>query len=123
MGSLDVDSLFTNIPLEETIDICTNTLFKNTEKVGFSKIGLSFTIKSESQNRMSFLGLQIIREDKSFTTSVCCKPTFNGVYTHFDSFLPSTYKFGTVYTLVCRCLRICSRWTKLHNELVSLKHT
>ena len=27
MGSLDVDSLFTNIPLEETIDICTNTRF------------------------------------------------------------------------------------------------
>ena len=24
MGSLDVDSLFTNIPLEETINICTN---------------------------------------------------------------------------------------------------
>ena len=39
MGSLDVDSVFTNIPLEETIDICTNTLFKNMEKVeGLSKI-------------------------------------------------------------------------------------
>ena len=33
MGSLDVDFLFTNIPLEETIDICTNTLSGNTEKV------------------------------------------------------------------------------------------
>ena len=39
MGSLDVDSLFTNIPLEETIDICANTLFENTEIVeGLSKI-------------------------------------------------------------------------------------
>ena len=39
MGSLDVDSLFTNIPLEETIDICTNTLFENMEKIeGLSKI-------------------------------------------------------------------------------------
>ena len=39
MGSLDVDSLFTNIQLEETIDICTNTLFENIEKVeGLSKI-------------------------------------------------------------------------------------
>ena len=28
MGSLDIDSLFTNIPLEETIEICTNNLFK-----------------------------------------------------------------------------------------------
>ena len=25
-GSLDVDSLFTNIPLDETIDICTNAI-------------------------------------------------------------------------------------------------
>ena len=39
MGSLYVDSLFTNILLEETIDICANTLFENKEKVeGLSKI-------------------------------------------------------------------------------------
>ena len=39
MGSLDVDSLFTNIPLEEIINIFTNTLFENTEKAeGLSKI-------------------------------------------------------------------------------------
>ena len=28
MGSLDVGSLFTNIPLEETVKICANTLFE-----------------------------------------------------------------------------------------------
>ena len=39
IGSLDVDSLFTNIPLEETFHIRTNTLFENTERVeGLSKI-------------------------------------------------------------------------------------
>ena len=38
MGSLDVDYLFINIPLEETIDICINALFENSEKVGLSKI-------------------------------------------------------------------------------------
>ena len=38
MGSLDVDSLFTNIPLDETIDICINQLFENTDTVeGFTK--------------------------------------------------------------------------------------
>ena len=31
MGSLDVDSLFTNIPLET--DICANILFENIERV------------------------------------------------------------------------------------------
>ena len=39
MGSLDFDSLFTNVPLKGTIDIWTNTVLKNTEKVeGLSKI-------------------------------------------------------------------------------------
>ena len=33
MESLDIDSLFTNIPLEETIEICTNNLFKNIDIV------------------------------------------------------------------------------------------
>ena len=38
MGSLDVDSLFTNILLEETIEIYTNELFKESETVeGLSK--------------------------------------------------------------------------------------
>ena len=40
---------------------------------------------------------------------------------YFESFLTSTYKFGILYTLTYRCLRICSSWTKLHNELVCTK--
>ena len=61
-----------------------------------------FTIESGKENKMSFLDVQSIREDKPFTTSVYDKSTFSGVYTYFDSFLPSTYKFGTVYTLACK---------------------
>ena len=81
------------------------------------------TIEDEKQNRMSFLHVQIIPEDKPFTTSVNHKPTFRGFYTHFESFLPSTYvlMFGTVYTLAYRCFLICSSLTKLHTELVYLK--
>ena len=38
MGSLDVDSIFTNIPLEETIEICTNEIFKECKTIeGLSK--------------------------------------------------------------------------------------
>ena len=68
---------------------------------------MSFTIESEKQSRMCFLAVQIIREDETFTTSFYRKPTFSGVYTHFDNFLPFPYKFGTVYTLAYKCLRIC----------------
>ena len=39
MASLDVDSLFTNIPLNETIDIVTNKIYENKRKVnGISKL-------------------------------------------------------------------------------------
>ena len=82
---------------------------------------MSFTIESEKQDGISFLEVWIIREDKTFTTCVYQKTSFSGIYAHVDSFLPSTYKFGTVYTLAYRCLRIYSSWTKLHHELVCLK--
>ena len=38
---------------------------------------ISFRIEDEKQNIMPFLDVQIIREDKTFTTSVYCKRTFS----------------------------------------------
>ena len=42
-------------------------------------------------------------------------------YTHFESFLPATYKLGMVYTLAYRCFPICSDWTKINQVLRFLK--
>ena len=69
---------------------------------------------------MSFLDVNIIREKGRFTTSVYLKPTFSGIYTHFESFLPTSNKIGLLHTLFYRCFRICSDWTKFHLELVKL---
>ena len=207
MGSLDIDSLFTNIPFDKTIDICINQLFENTDTVeGFTKselkqllclatkesyfifngllyrqtdgvamgsplgpslanaflsyheknwlnscpqgfkpvfyrryvddifvlfksndhlkyfqeflnschINMSFSMETERQNKFC-------REQGKFSTTIYHKPTFSGVYSNFESFLPSVYKFGMVYTLVYRCFRICSDWKKFHAELTFLK--
>ena len=46
---------------------------------------MSFTIESEKQNRISFLDVKIIREDKAFTTSAYHNTTFSGGYTHFEN--------------------------------------
>ena len=187
IGSLDVDSLFTNIPLEETFEICTNELFKESETIeSLSKtefkellslatkyshftfdrtlykqinsvamgsplgpilanaflvyheknwlehcpaeyrplyyrryvddifvlfnsaehlkrfysylnshhLNISRTIENQKDNRMSFLDVNIICKKDKFTTSVYRKPTFSEIYTHFDSFLPSSNKIG-----------------------------
>ena len=187
MGSLDVDSLFTTTPLEETTEIRTNELFKESEAVeDLSKtefkellslvtkdsrfifngtlykqingvdigsplvlnlanvllvcheknwvehcsveyrplyyrryvddifvlfnsaehlkrfysylnsrhLNISLIVENEKDNRMPFLDINIIREKDKFTTSVIHKPTFSGIYTHFDSFLSSSNKIG-----------------------------
>ena len=61
---------------------------------------MSFNIETEQNNKISFLDVNVIREQGNFVTNVYRKPTFSGVYTHFDSFLPDTYKIGMIYTLI-----------------------
>ena len=60
---------------------------------------MPFTIETDQRNKISFLDVNVIREQGKFTTSVNRKPTFSGVYSHFDSFLPDTYKIGMIYVL------------------------
>ena len=55
VGNLDVDFLFTNFPLEETIDICLNTLFENMEKVGLSKIEFKKLLSLATKENYFFL--------------------------------------------------------------------
>ena len=70
---------------------------------------------------MSFLDVEISRENGKFVTTVYRRRTFSGVYTHLESFLPSTHKFGMLYSLVYRCFTLRSDWTKFNRELVTLK--
>ena len=69
---------------------------------------MSFTLKSAQNNKISLLDVNDIREQVKFTTNIYQKPTFSGVRTHFDSFLPNTYEIGIAYTLFNKCFRICS---------------
>ena len=61
---------------------------------------MSFLFEERENGKMSFLDAEISGENSKFVTTVCCKLAFSGVYTHFESFLLSTYKFGMLYTLV-----------------------
>ena len=82
---------------------------------------MSFSMETEKENKLSFLDVEIIREQGKFTTTIYRKPTFSGVCSNFKRFLPSVYKFGMVYALVYRCFCICSDWTQFHTELTFLK--
>ena len=56
---------------------------------------------------MSILDVEISRENGKFVKTVYHKPNFSGVYIHFESFLPSTHKFGMLYLLVDRYFTLC----------------
>ena len=89
--------------------------------LNFCHINVSFSMKTEKENKLYFLDVEVIREEGKFKTTIYRKPTFSGVYSNFESFLPSVCKFGMVYTLLHRCFWICSNWTQFHTELMFLK--
>ena len=51
---------------------------------------MKFSFEEEKNGKLSFLDVEVSREGNKFATTVYYKPTFSGVYTHFDSFLPTT---------------------------------
>ena len=214
LASFDIKSLFTNIPLKETIDICINNIFRNTEKVhNFNKsqlhkfltlaatecyfifnedvykqtdgvamgnplgptlanaflshyevkwlnecphefkplfyrryvddtflifraphhaqlfleylntkhTNIQFTAEMENEGKLSFLDVNIKKENTGFTTSVYRKPTTTGLTTKFTSFIPIEFKRNLVSTLAIRAYNICSNYFHLHEELNFIK--
>ena len=63
----------------------------------------------------------LVFNNNQLITSVFRKATFSGVFTNFKSFMPVTYKFSLVHTLLHRSFSICSSYEKFHEEIVLLK--
>ena len=70
-------------------------LFKNFMNICHPKA--KFTFEKEQNKCFNFLDVKVIRENNVFATSVYCKPSFSGVYMHFDSYMPLNYKFSFYY--------------------------
>ena len=63
---------------------------------------IQFTYETESNNRLSFLDVLIIRNGQGIETCVYRKPTNTDIYIHWDSFVPIQWKRSTVKTSVYR---------------------
>ena len=63
---------------------------------------IKFTSEIEENGSLSLLDIKISRENNKFVTSVYRKPTFTGVFTNFQSFVPDIYKRGLIETLLHR---------------------
>ena len=71
---------------------------------------IKFTVEREENNSLSFLDIKIFRDNGKFQTSVYRRPTFSGVLTNFEIFLPISYKYNLVSTLLHRGFMICSSY-------------
>ena len=82
---------------------------------------LNSPIKKEKDTKISFLDISISRNNNALGTSIFRKPTFSGVYTNFNSFLPTEYKRSLLHTLLYRTYNICSSYLQIHEEINHLK--
>ena len=57
---------------------------------------ISTCMETERENKFSFLDVEVICEQSKLATTIYRKPIFSGVYSNFESFAPSVYKFGMV---------------------------
>ena len=84
---------------------------------------IKFTSEKVINSKLSFLDIDKTRQsqDKNqFITSVYCKPTFSGVFSHFGSFTSRGYKFNLALTLIFCCYSICCSIELFHNEIMQL---
>ena len=60
---------------------------------------MSFSFEEEVNGKSSFLDVEVSRQQGKFVITIYRKPTCSGLYTHFDSLLPTDYKVGMIYSL------------------------
>ena len=61
---------------------------------------IKFTCELEQEGHLSFLDVNISRGKGSFITSVYRKPTYTGLTTKYDSFIPPKFKENLVAILI-----------------------
>ena len=54
-------------------------------------------------------------------TSIYRKPTFSGVFTNFESFIPKSYKYNLLFTLSNRVFKLCSNFERFYQEIDKLQ--
>ena len=82
---------------------------------------IKLTSETEQNNTFSFLDINISRQNNQLKTSVYRKPTFSGVFTHYESYIDQSYKKSLIFTLLFRCYSLCSDYTLFHLEVEKLR--
>ena len=82
---------------------------------------IKFTSKTENEGSIAFLDIKITSDNNKFMTSVYHKPTFSRVLTNFGSFIPKSYKYKLLFTLLHRHSNFAQILNVLIRKLTSLR--
>ena len=82
---------------------------------------LKFTSEAENDNSFSFPDIKITRHNQQLKAFFYRKPTFSGVFTHYESYVDQTYEKSLTDTLLFRCFSICSDYISFHLKVEKLR--
>src|SRR5207248_7131005 len=86
---------------------------------------MRFTYETETDNRISFIGLTIehspLNNTHGYQTSIYQKPTSTSLFTNFNSFTPLVYRLSVFKCLVYRAYHLCSSWSLFHIEITKIR--
>ena len=78
---------------------------------------VKFTYEIEHNGKISFLDVLLMRCNGKLETTVFRKETNNGIYLHWRSFAPMTWKKWILRTLIRRVYTVCSNGNLFQEEL------
>ena len=85
---------------------------------------IKFTYEVEKDDSLPFLDVRVTRSISAnvFTTTIYRKPTFTGLMTNWNSFVPFSYKKASVVSMIQRALSVCSTYSLLDIELNKVRY-
>ena len=82
---------------------------------------IKFTMETESNSMLSFLGTQLLNKHTRVETKVYVKPTNTGLLLYYKSHVDDRYKRGLLKTMLDRAYRLSSNWHYFSEECYRLK--
>ena len=98
-----------------------NQIEKFKHYLNLQNANIKFTSEIEINESLSFLDIKIVVENNKFSTSGHCKPTFSDVFTDFGSFIPNSYKYVLIFTVLHRAFKLWNTFDLFHQEIEKLK--
>ena len=78
---------------------------------------ITFNLEQENIGSLSFLDVKVCLKNGKFVTSVYRKPTSTGLFTNYESLIPTYQKRGLLHTLPHRSFCICCDFNTFHFEI------